>query len=533
MKLSCSTKIKKKIIYPIILVIIDGWGYTKSQIGNALQIAYTPTINTLFKIYPVTFLNASSTDVGLPKNQVGNSEIGHTCIGSGRLIAQDLVRINESIQNRNFFLNKTLNHVYTIIKNKRTKIHLIGLCSDGGVHSHIDHLIALIKFFSQHKDLNVCIHFISDGRDTSPYEAIKFIDQIQQYTQFNSLIKVCTISGRYYSMDRDCRWNRTEAFYNILTEKSSSTKVIDIYEIINKFYDENISDEFIVPTRINPGTIEENDGIIFFNFRPDRMRQIIQAFVKHNFKGFTRKKINSLTLATFTKYDSTLQVPTIFTPIISNNCLGEILAQNHLKQLRIAETEKYAHVTYFFNGGTENPFSGEDRELIPSPKVKTYDQSPNMSSTQITESIIKALDHNLYDLIVVNYANLDMVGHTGNFKATIQAIETIDASIAKLIEETSKHNGILLITADHGNAEKMIDKNNIPHKSHTTNPVPFILIESENNQIIGHGGKVKLKNTGTLSDIAPTILDILQINKPIEMTGTTLIKKVLHEKRHK
>nr|YP_009296443.1 phosphoglycerate mutase [Thorea hispida]AOM65378.1 phosphoglycerate mutase [Thorea hispida] len=522
----------KKIIHPIILIIIDGWGYTKSEVGNATQIAYTPTISTLFKTYPVTFLDASSTYVGLPKNQVGNSEIGHTCIGTGRVIAQDLVRINQSIKNKSFFFNKTLHYMYQKIKNKRTKIHIIGLCSDGGVHSHINHLIALINFFLQKKELEICIHFIADGRDTPPYSAIKFIQQIQKYTEISSLIKICTVSGRYYSMDRDCRWNRTEAFYKILIENDIAPEVIDIYKIINKLYSQSISDEFITPTRIHQGIIEDNDGIIFFNFRPDRMRQILQAFVKQNFRGFTRKQINNLTITTFTEYDSTLQVPIMFRPIISNNCLGEIIAQNHLRQLRIAETEKYAHVTYFFNGGNENPFPGEDRELIPSPKVKTYDESPNMSSNQITDSIINALHQNLYNLIVVNYANLDMVGHTGNFKATVQAIETIDAAIAKLVEEISKHNGILIITADHGNAEKMMDKYNIPHKSHTINPVPFILIESEGNKIIGHGGKVELKNTGNLSDIAPTILDILKIHKPLEMTGQTLIENCFQDKRN-
>lgn len=514
-----------QIIYPIVLIIIDGWGYSNSNMGNAMQIAYTPTIDTLFKTYPITLLHASGIHVGLPKNQVGNSEIGHTCIGSGRIVAQDLVRINLAIKDDSFFLNETLHYIYNKIKHTQTKIHLIGLCSNGGVHSHIDHLIALLNFFIAKNHLQVCIHFIADGRDTYTYSAKTFIKKIIKYTQCNTLINICTISGRYYSMDRDCRWNRTEAFYKILTQNSTSFTSINAFQAIDEFYDQNISDEFIIPTRIRDGAIEHGDGIIFFNFRPDRMRQILRAFVKHNFKGFTRQTVQNLTIITFTEYDSTTKVPIMFMPITINNCLGEIIAKKNLKQLRIAETEKYAHVTYFFNGGKENPFPGENRELIASPKVKTYDATPNMSSSDITNSLINALKQQAYNLIIANYANLDMLGHTGNFKATIQAIETIDVSIAKLVEEISKYNGTLILTADHGNVEKMIDKQDMPYKSHTTNLVPFILIESEGYKITGHGGKVCLKNIGTLSDIAPTILNIMQIHKPTEMTGNTLIKK--------
>lgn len=521
----------KQSIYPIVLIIIDGWGHSKSSIGNAIQAAYTPTIDALLKTYPATLLNASGTQVGLPNQQVGNSEVGHTCIGSGRILTQDLVTISTSIENKSFFINKTLKDLANGVKVKHTKVHLIGLCSNGGVHSHIDHLLALINFFKKHKILQLCIHFIADGRDTAPYSAKIFLETIINCIQSTKLGSICTLSGRYYGMDRDCRWNRTETFYKTLTQDHNSLISIDPLELINKFYSQNISDEFIIPTRINPGAIENGDGIVFFNFRPDRMRQILQAFAKKNFKGFSKQKIENLLITTFTKYDSTIDIPIVFQHTKNKNCLGEIISKNKLKQLRIAETEKYAHVTYFLNGGVENPFPGEDRELIPSPMVKTYDESPNMSASKITESIINALNQQIYNLIIANYANLDMLGHTGNFKGTIQAIETIDASIAKLIEEVGKNNGVIILTADHGNAEKMIDNNNQPYKSHTTNLVPFILIESEGSKILGHGGKVNLRKSGSLADIAPTILNLLQISKPKEMTGNTLIQKTFYEIR--
>jgi 2,3-bisphosphoglycerate-independent phosphoglycerate mutase len=522
---------KKQTIYPIVLTILDGWGHSNQTNGNAIKLAKTPTMDTLTQAYPNILLNASGTHVGLPENQVGNSEVGHTTIGGGRVLKQDLARISSSINDTSFFSNQTLNSICSYTSRNNTKIHLIGLCSNGGVHSHINHLIAILDLLKSYLITKVCIHLITDGRDTKPNCAKVFINQINHYLQSIEMGKICTISGRYYAMDRDCRWSRTETFYKILTEDNLNT-VTDPLQLIDELYNRGISDEFIIPTRIEPGKIDDEDSILFFNFRPDRMRQIVQAFTKQGFKGFQCKPLINLQIVTFTNYDRTLDIPVVFEPLQKINFLGEIISQNNLKQLRIAETEKYAHVTYFFNGGIEEPFAGEDRELILSPQVKTYDESPDMSALQITESIIAAIKKNIYSLIVVNYANPDMIGHTGNLSATIQAIETIDKSITNLYEAVNQASGTLLITADHGNAEYMLDNQRNPCKSHTTNLVPFILIEGEQQKIIGHGGKVILKPTGCLADIAPTILDILNISQPPEMTGQTLIQAPKHEIRN-
>nr|UEQ11953.1 Phosphoglycerate mutase [Kumanoa mahlacensis] len=521
---------EKQAVTPIILAILDGWGHSNEIQGNAIQLAQTPTISSLLKTYPNILLNASGLHVGLPEQQPGNSEVGHTTIGGGRVLPQDLARISMSIRNGSFSQNELLNNTCKQTRQNNSKIHLIGLCSDGGVHSHINHLIAILDLIKQHKISNVCIHFIADGRDTKPNCASIFIEQIQNYLRNIPIGQICTISGRYYAMDRDCRWQRTEAFYKILTEDESSIN-IDPLELLNTLYNNDISDEFIVPTRLQKGKINDKDSIIFFNFRPDRIRQIVQAFVKENFKGFPCLKFTHLNTITFTNYDSTLNIPVVFKALEKTNFLGEILSKNYLKQLRIAETEKYAHVTYFFNGGIEEPFPGEDRELIPSPQVSTYDESPDMSARQITKRVIEAIQKNIYSLIVVNFANPDMIGHTGNLHATIKAIETVDQCIMDLYESINKANGTFIITADHGNAEYMIDQNNIPCKSHTTNLVPFILIEGEKQKILGHGGKVILKKTGCLADIAPTILSILQIQQPKEMSGTTLITQPNYELR--
>nr|YP_009313245.1 Phosphoglycerate mutase [Dichotomaria marginata]SCW21499.1 Phosphoglycerate mutase [Dichotomaria marginata] len=523
---------KKHPINPIVLTILDGWGHSNQTSGNAIHIANTPTIDSLIDSYPKSYLHASGPNVGLPNNQVGNSEVGHTSIGGGRIIPQDLVRIGNSIEDKSFYDNIELNQICQHVYNYKTQIHLIGLCSDGGVHSHIEHLIALLKLLKQKKINNIFIHFIADGRDTDAQCAKKFLKQITEQIKNLKVGKISTISGRYYAMDRDCRWSRTETFYNILTNnKNIDQRTID--NIIEDFYSKNISDEFIIPTRINDGIIQNNDSIIFFNFRPDRMRQILQAFSKDTFKGFHTQNLHNLQICTFTKYDSTLNTSIAFKPINKTNFLGEIIAKNNLKQLRIAETEKYAHVTYFFNGGVEEPFTGEDRELISSPSVKTYDESPAMSAKQITERATIAIEEGIYSLIVINYANPDMVGHTGNLQSTIQAIETVDKCITQLVEITNQNNGTLIITADHGNAEYMINDKGQPCKSHTNNLVPFILIENEVHKIIGHGANLNLRPNGSLTDIAPTILELLQIEKPQEMTGKTLIEKSRYELRNK
>nr|YP_009399660.1 phosphoglycerate mutase [Digenea simplex]ARW69479.1 phosphoglycerate mutase [Digenea simplex] len=506
-------------IYPIILTILDGWGHSEKSKGNAIQLANTPTLDKIWTQHPKSLLSASGEDVGLPKSQMGNSEVGHTTIGAGRVINQDLVRINKSIEAKDFFNNEVIHNLCKKIEQRKSKLHIIGLCSDGGVHSHISHLKAIIKIVATYKH-KTCLHLITDGRDTKPKIALKFINEISSEIDDYINIKICTISGRYYSMDRDCRWSRTEQTYKTLTDESPINHEIDYVQEIENYYISGISDEFIPPTRISKGTIVDNDGILFFNFRPDRIRQLIQSLAKPNFKGFVTKQISNLAFATFTHYDPNLKFPTVFEPYDHQNFLGQIISDNNLKQLRLAETEKYAHVTYFLNGGVEEPFPGEDRELIPSPKVETYDLKPEMSAHQITDSLINAIDKNTYKLIVVNYANPDMIGHTGNLDATIKAIEVVDECIEKIFEKVKLINGTLIITADHGNADYMIDLNNQPCKSHSTNPVPFMLIES--NKLKSYS----LKPNGSLADIAPTILDLLDLNIPEEMNGKSLINSL-------
>nr|QCI06307.1 Phosphoglycerate mutase [Dictyurus purpurascens] len=509
-----------KTIRPIILAILDGWGYSEKIKGNAIQLGNTPTIDKVWINYPHCLLSASGKDVGLPNNQMGNSEVGHTTIGAGRVINQELVRIQKSIEDKTFFKNTTIHKICETVNKRKSKLHIIGLCSNGGVHAHIDHLKALIKIIKEY-DQPVCLHLITDGRDTSPKIAISFINEIFECIKNHKNINICTISGRYYSMDRDCRWSRTEKTYRILTEDSNIEKNNDYNYIINRYYENNISDEFIPPTRISLGKISDNDGILFFNFRPDRIRQLLHSLTKNNFKGFNVKKIKNLFFTTFTDYDSTLKIPIAFPSKNQKNFLGQIISNYGLKQLRLAETEKYAHVTYFFNGGIEEPFPGEDRELIPSPKVETYDLKPEMSAYQVTESLINAINKNIYKLIIVNYANPDMIGHTGNLEATIKAVEVVDKCIAKLLDKIQENQGTLIITADHGNADYMLDEENKPCKSHSTNLVPFILIKSDNQKKSIN----KLKSQGCLADIAPTILNLLKINTPEEMNGKSLIIK--------
>ncbi len=512
----------KKLIKPIILTILDGWGYSEKIKGNAIKLAHTPNLDNILQKYPYTLLSASGQDVGLPNKQMGNSEVGHTTIGAGRTINQDLVRIHKSIETKDFFYNPNIHNLCQSINENQSQLHIIGLCSNGGVHSHIDHLKAIIKIVKKYKN-KICLHLITDGRDTKPKEAIKFITEIYSIIKNDNHINIVSISGRYYSMDRDCRWSRTEQIYKILTEdnyktnNTNSNQLNKCIKIIEKYYEDGISDEFIPPTKLSQEIIQSNDGILFFNFRPDRIRQLLHCFAKKTFKGFKRNNLKNLKLLTFTNYDTSLNINTVFESQKNDNFLGKIISNQGLKQLRLAETEKYAHVTYFFNGGIEEPFPGEDRELIPSPKVETYDLSPNMSAQEITSSVINAIDQNLYKLIIINYANTDMVGHTGNLNATIEAVEFIDECIQKLLDKVLLINGILIITADHGNAEYMLDENNKPCKSHSTNLVPLIMI---NNQ---KSSSYNLKPYGCLSDIAPTVLDLLKIQKPYEMSGKSLI----------
>jgi 2,3-bisphosphoglycerate-independent phosphoglycerate mutase len=509
-------------VAPVVLVILDGWGYRPDIHGNAIAQANTPNIDSLWAAYPHTLIDTSGRAVGLPDGQMGNSEVGHLNIGAGRIVPQELVRISDAVKDGSILTNPALVKVCTDVKQRQSKLHLLGLCSDGGVHSHLDHLIGLLKLARSQDLQDVCIHVITDGRDTDPRDGLLAVQKIEDAIAEIGVGRIVTISGRYYALDRDRRWDRVKLAYDNMTETGAGNGKTAT-EVLTDSYAQDKTDEFITPTRITPGAIESGDGVIFFNFRPDRARQLTSALVEPTFTGFIRSQITPLTFATFTQYDSTLPVLVAFEPQQLQNLLGEVIADRGLKQFRVAETEKYAHVTYFFNGGREEPLPGEDRELIPSPQVSTYDRAPSMSADIVTNTVLAALTKQVYALIVVNYANPDMVGHTGKMAPTITAIETVDACLGKLLEGVVKVGGTTIITADHGNAEYMCDEEGNPWTAHTTSQVPLILVEGERRQLPGHGNDVTLRSDGKLADLAPTILEILQIPQPIEMTGKSMV----------
>lgn len=509
-------------IAPLVLVILDGWGYRPDIQGNAIAQAKTPNIDSLWTAYPHTLIDTSGRAVGLPDGQMGNSEVGHLNIGAGRIVPQELVRISDAVKDDSILQNPALLKVCDAIKQRQTKLHLLGLCSDGGVHSHSDHLIGLLRLAKAQNITEVCIHVITDGRDTNPRDGVLAIKKIEAAIAELGVGKIVTIGGRYYALDRDHRWDRVKLAYDVMTQAGDGCGESATTVLTNSYANDK-TDEFIIPTRIAPGAIEAGDGIVFFNFRPDRSRQLTHALVSNKFTGFIRPQISDLTVATFTQYDSMLPVLVAFEPQQLHHLLGEVLAERGLKQFRVAETEKYAHVTYFFNGGLEEPLPGEDRELIPSPQVATYDRTPAMSASTVTSTVLAAIAKQIYTLIVVNYANPDMVGHTGKMAPTIAAIEAVDACMGKLIAGVGKVGGTTIITADHGNAEYMCDADGNPWTAHTTNQVPLISIEGERRKIIGHGNDLTLREGGKLADIAPTILEILQIPQPAEMTGKSLI----------
>lgn len=509
-------------ISPVVLVILDGWGYREATEGNAVLAAQTPIMDSLWATYPRTLIRTSGKDVGLPEGQMGNSEVGHLNIGAGRIVPQELVRITDAIEDGTILKDPVLEKICQDVRTSGGKLHLVGLCSEGGVHSHLKHLIGLLDLAKFHSVDHVCIHAITDGRDTSPTDGVDAIKKIQEHIDKVGVGQIVTLSGRYYAMDRDHRWDRIEKAYRVMTEdgKGDGRSVI---EIIKDSYEQEITDEFIQPIRVAPGAIEPGDGVIFFNFRPDRARQLSYAFVTPDFDGFEREQIQPLHFVTFTQYDPDLPVNIVFQPLDLKNILGEIVAENGLRQFRTAETEKYPHVTYFFNGGAEDAFEGEDRELIQSPMVATYDRAPEMSAAPVTDVVCKAIQKGIYSLVVINYANPDMVGHTGNIEAAVTALETTDCCLGRLLESASKMGGTVLITADHGNVEYMRDEEGNPWTAHTTNPVPFIVVEGEGRKIPGHGGEVQLREGGRLADIAPTILQLLQLPQPPEMTGQSMI----------
>lgn len=509
-------------VVPAVLVILDGWGYREEADGNAIAAAKTSVMDSLWAVYPKTLIRTSGKAVGLPEGQMGNSEVGHLNIGAGRVVPQELVRISDAIEDGSIQRNPALVQICQEVRNRDSKLHLVGLCSEGGVHSHLNHLLGLLDIAKAQKISQVCIHAITDGRDTSPTEGQEAIGLLQDYIDSLGVGRIVTLSGRYYAMDRDRRWDRVKRAYDVMTQDGTGDGRSAI-EVLQASYAEGVTDEFAVPTRIAPGAVEPGDGVIFFNFRPDRARQLTQALVGTDFKGFERKQICPLSFVTFTQYESDLPVSVAFEPQNFNNILGQVIAQHGLKQFRTAETEKYAHVTYFFNGGLEEPFEGEDRELVQSPMVATYDQAPAMSAEAVTDVVTAAIEKRIYSLVVINYANPDMVGHTGNIPAAIQAVETADRCLGRLLESVSKVGGTAIVTADHGNAEYMRDEQGNPWTAHTTNPVPLILIEGEGAKIPGHGTDVTLRTDGRLGDIAPTILEILQLPQPAEMTGCSLL----------
>jgi len=508
---------------PVLLAILDGWGLNPKTEGNAVAQARTPVLDRLFSDYPHTRLQCSGRVVGLPDGIMGNSEVGHLNIGAGRIVYQDLLRIDMAIQDGAFFKNKIITGLMDRIRKDGTKLHLMGLVSDGGVHSQLNHLLALLRL-SKEKGLNrVYIHAITDGRDTPPDSGVTYLTRLLQYVDEIGCGAVASICGRYFAMDRDHRWDRIEKAYRLYTRGEGILETHPLEGIRNAYLRKE-TDEFIRPVVLTDSggtplaTIQDGDGILFFNFRADRAREITRAFTDETFPHFDRYLRPRLcSFVCMTLYDETFTLPVVFPPIRLKNILGQVLSAHGLKQLRIAETEKYAHVTYFFNGGEEAPFPLEERCLIPSPReVPTYDLKPEMSADAVTGETLSRIRSNRYDFIVLNFANMDMVGHTGNLKAAIAACEAVDRCVGGIVTEVMAHQGIAMITADHGNAEIMTDGNGNIHTAHSTHPVPFILV-SERYRIIA------LKE-GILADIAPTILHIMGIEKPLEMTGKILIQ---------
>ena len=505
---------------PIMLMILDGFGENENEKANAIKAAKTPNIDKLMKTCPTTRIFTSGLNVGLPEGQMGNSEVGHTNIGAGRIVYQELTRITKEIEDGDFFSIKEFSEAIENCKKNNSNLHVMGLLSDGGVHSHIRHLYALLELAKRKDFENVYIHCFLDGRDTPPASGESYVIKLEEKIKEKGVGKIATISGRFYAMDRDKRWERIKKAYDALVN-GIGEKATSAISAIESSYQKEIFDEFVVPTVIYNGDepvakIQDKDSVIFFNFRPDRAREITRTLVDKDFNEFETKKLD-LFFVCFTKYDETLpNVNIAFKPTVLNNTFGEYISKCGLTQLRIAETEKYAHVTFFFNGGEEKQYKGEDRILVPSPKVETYDLKPEMSAYEVTQKVFEALGRKKYYCLSFNYGNPDMVGHTGNFEAAVKAIDTIDECVGKVIEALEKENGVAIITADHGNAEQMIDyKTGEPHTAHTTNPVPLILYGVEG---------VKLKE-GKLADLAPTMLEIMGLEKPKEMTGESLIEK--------
>ena len=500
---------------PTTLIIMDGFGLSDQSQGNAVRAASTPRLDQFFQEYAHTELSASGLDVGLPEGQMGNSEVGHTNIGAGRVVFQDLPRIAKSIADGDFFTNPAYNHAMDACKEKDTALHLMGLLSDGGVHSHLSHLFALLQLAKDKGLEKVYIHAFLDGRDVSPTSGADFVARTVEKCREIGVGKIATVMGRYYAMDRDKRWDRVEQAYDAMVYGDSAhTNPLPVAAVKDS-YAAGITDEFVEPVVCDSeGTISDNDSVIFFNYRPDRAREITRTLVDPDFDGFTRQFF-PVTFVCNTEYDATMpNVEVAFPRVSVQNGLGEYLSQMGMTQLRIAETEKYAHVTFFFNGGSETVFPGEDRVLVPSPKVATYDLPPEMSAVEVCDKCVERIESGAYDVIILNFANCDMVGHTGVYDAAVKAVETVDQCVGRVVDATLKLGGIAMITADHGHAEQMQEPDGAPMTAHTTNLVPFILC--------GAGTELR---PGRLADIAPTILDVMGLACPPEMDGKTLIVK--------
>ena len=499
---------------PTALIIMDGFGHRDEKKGNAILAANTPNLDKIFSENPLTYIGASGLDVGLPDGQMGNSEVGHTNIGAGRIVYQELTRITKAIQDGDFFENPALMSAINQCKWFGSTLHIFGLLSDGGVHSHIDHMFALLELARRNGLRKVCFHCFMDGRDTPPQSGIEYIDRLQAKIDAVEVGCIATVSGRYYAMDRDNRWDRVEKAYNAIA-LGEGEHAATAHEAMEKSYANGVTDEFVVPVIVTEGaTVKDDDAIIFANFRPDRAREITRAFVDPEFTGFERvqPKIHYVCM---TQYDATIPgVEIAFKPQSLKNTFGEYISDLGMTQLRIAETEKYAHVTFFFNGGVEAPYEGEDRCVIPSPKVATYDLKPEMSAPEVAAECVKRIESGKYDVVILNFANCDMVGHTGVFEAAVKAVEAVDTCVDQVVTAVLNAGGCAFITADHGNAEKMMNPDGTPFTAHTTNVVPFMAVGC---------GDVKLREGGCLADIAPTMLPYIGLPVPAEMTGKSII----------
>lgn len=504
----------------VVLLILDGWGWREEEDGNAILLADTPNMDRLWATYPHTLINASGTFVGLPEGLMGNSEVGHLNLGAGRVVYQDISRIDRAIADGSLFENEALVGIMKAAKKGGVALHFMGLLSDGGVHSHQEHLYSLVRMAKQIGLSKVKIHAILDGRDTPPHHGLKYLKKLDDELRSIGVGEIATVVGRYYCMDRDKRWERVQRAYDMLTA-GLGTEAADFETAVKTSYDKDVTDEFVEPIVLTDesggprGTIQEGDAVIFFNFRADRAREITRALTEDRFEGFTRRKFPRTRFVCMTQYDESFDLPAAFGPETMENILAQVVADAGKTSLRLAETEKYAHVTYFFSGGVEKEYPGEKRILVPSPKVATYDLKPEMSAPEVAGALVEAIKSGAYDFIVCNFANGDMVGHTGVLDAAIKAAETVDQCLGRAFEVLDLEKTVVIVTSDHGNAEQMIDyENGGPHTAHTTNPVPCILVDKEY--------KGRLIENGALRDIAPTVCRYLGLGVPAEMTGVDL-----------